>query len=68
MTLIETEWEVPKATISTGEVEGDMTRRDILAVSSVKRESTESNSTGLVLQEKKTIIDFLPSSFYAAHI
>lgn len=68
MTLLETEWEVPKATISTGEAEGDMTRRDILAVSSVKGESIKSNSTGSVLQEKKTVIDFLPSSFYAAHI
>lgn len=36
MTLLETEWEAPKATVSTGEAEGDMTRRDIPAVCSVK--------------------------------
>lgn len=44
VTLLEIEWKVPKATVSTGEAEGDMTRRNILAPSSVKGKTIESDS------------------------
>ena len=58
MTLLEIKWKVPKATVSTGEAEGDMSRRNILALSSVKGETTESDSTGTALQEISPLLIF----------
>lgn len=58
MTLLEIKWKVPKATVSTGEAEGDMTRRNIPALSSVKGETTESDSTGPASQEIRPLLIF----------
>lgn len=71
MTLLEITWKVPKATVSTGEAEGDMTRRNILALASVKGETTGSDSPGPASQE---IRPFLTSHskgmvlLYATHM